>query len=116
MNVASQHDRDQAPQQFDVMFGDDAVDQEFRGVGKHQSRHPVDDHQHEAQRQQAPAGTHQFPDGGQDGPQPLGQSWPAWASVVEGELTAVFRLGWGAEGFIFAGMPRRLRQLKKRGL
>src|SRR6478735_8021640 len=34
--------------------------------------------------------------------------------VVEGALTAVFRLGWGAEGFIFAGC-QALRQLKKRG-
>ena len=67
-----QNDQDQAPQQFDVMFGDDTVDQEFGGVGKHQSRHPVDDHQQEADRQQAPAGTHQFPNGGKDGPQPLG--------------------------------------------
>src|SRR6478672_6114794 len=34
--------------------------------------------------------------------------------VVEGALTVVFRLGWGAEGFIFAGC-QALRQLKKRG-
>ncbi len=45
-----QHHRNQLPQQFNVVFGDDTIDQEFGGVGKHQPRNPVHDHQQEAQR------------------------------------------------------------------
>ena len=47
----------------------DAIDKKLGGVRKHKPRHPVHDHQQEAQRQQAPARTHKIPHGGQNSAQ-----------------------------------------------
>ena len=96
------------------MFGDDAVDQEFGGVGKHQSGHPVDDHQHEAQRQQTSARTHQFPDRGQDGRVAAAAVMGVLGFGCRGELTAYLDFGWRAEGFIFAGFAAAFGMKKAR--
>ena len=56
-----EHEQDQRPQLLNVMFVDDRVDQELGRVRQHQGRHPVDHHQHEAQRQQPAPWTHQPP-------------------------------------------------------
>ena len=53
------------------MFVDHIVDQKFRGVGQNETGEFIDYHQHEAEGKQSATRTHQHPDFGQNGLQPL---------------------------------------------
>ena len=54
-----------------MALGDDAIEQEFRGVGKDQAGNAVDRHQQKAEAEQANARTRQLPDDRKNGPQAL---------------------------------------------
>ncbi len=62
MRVASKHDPNQRVQQLEMPLADDVVNQVLGGGGQHQARHAVDDHQHQAQREQCSTRPDELPD------------------------------------------------------
>ena len=63
------------------MLDDDAVDQVFGGVRKHQSGNAIDHHQHKADGEHSAARANEFPDLRKNSEKPFSRQ-DAWAGLV----------------------------------